>query len=293
MQVVNYRMADINICVRSALDIGIYDHAIPYITQDTNVDFMFDFVKIDDLEEYTIGAELLYYTSFFMVLKNREIELRAFHQQGNIYAVSYLEDKQGYCFYIDERLQQKINNGIMEFMFMNIEQIFLKFNTFVLHSSQIQVFQKGRKQGLAFTAPSGTGKSTQADLWKCEQGALVVNGDRSAIRKTDCGWKIYGIPMSGSSEIFYNEISDLKAVVVLRQAFENRIEKIEGRQAFQFLYSECSINYWNENYVNKMFQLLTELIEEIPIYLFCCTKEKDAVHYLYSELYGNEDEGQK
>ena len=48
----------------------------------------------------------------------------------------------------------------------------------ILHSS----FISRQGEGILFTAPSGTGKSTQADLWKRhEEGVTIINGDRSIL----------------------------------------------------------------------------------------------------------------
>ena len=51
----------------------------------------------------------------------------------------------------------------------------------ILHSSFIEVGGKA----VLFTAPSGTGKSTQAGLWRENRGAVVINGDRSVLRIID------------------------------------------------------------------------------------------------------------
>ena len=50
-----------------------------------------------------------------------------------------------------------------------------------LHSSYIIYHDKA----ILFTGPSGIGKTTQAELWRDYQGAEIINGDVTLIRKWD------------------------------------------------------------------------------------------------------------
>lgn len=70
----------------------------------------------------------------------------------------------------------------------------------VLHSSYI-ITQRG--EALLFSAPSGTGKSTQAELWRSYAGAKVINGDRALV-KAENGVTANGILFSGTSGISEN-----------------------------------------------------------------------------------------
>ena len=47
-------------------------------------------------------------------------------------------------------------------------------------------------KAIAFSGPSGVGKSTQAEIWKQCFQADILNGDRALLRKADQGWKAYG-----------------------------------------------------------------------------------------------------
>ena len=52
-----------------------------------------------------------------------------------------------------------------------------------------------QNKAILFSAPSGTGKSTQADLWqKYVRGVEIINGDRAIIGIEDNGVKAYGLP---------------------------------------------------------------------------------------------------
>ena len=61
-----------------------------------------------------------------------------------------------------------------------LPQLLLPFRALVFHASYV-----GCDGGaMLFTAPSGTGKSTQAELWRVHRGARVLNGDKAAVRST-------------------------------------------------------------------------------------------------------------
>ena len=75
------------------------------------------------------------------------------------------------------------------------EQLLLEHRAFQLHASVID----WQGQGILFSAPSGTGKSTQADLWQTHAGATILNGDRAVIRWLDSQYRVYGSPYAGSS----------------------------------------------------------------------------------------------
>ena len=68
-----------------------------------------------------------------------------------------------------------------------MELVFIINQGFQLHASVIN----WKDKGILFSAPSGTGKSTQADLWKKYEGAKVINGDRALIRKRKR--RVYGL----------------------------------------------------------------------------------------------------
>ena len=55
-------------------------------------------------------------------------------------------------------------------------------------------FIRWQGRGILFSAPSGTGKSTQANLWVQHQGAEVINGDRAALRQVGGRWQAFGLP---------------------------------------------------------------------------------------------------
>lgn len=211
-------------------------------------------------------------------------ETRAFYQKDNLYA--FLEEVDNNQYNLKIKRENYIHDGWQILNHSALESILIKFSAFILHSS----FIKHNDKGILFTAPSGTGKSTQANLWNKFKKAKIINGDRSLIQKYKDKWCGFGIPFSGSSEYCEHDMAELKAIIVLKQSPVNKIEKLDKSTAIKKLISETTINYWNSSFVNKVVDLINDLVEDVPVYEFACTKEEDAVEFLDSILWGDDNE---
>ena len=75
----------------------------------------------------------------------------------------------------------------------------------------------------------GIGKSTQADLWQRYEGAELLNGDRTVLRRIDGVWTAFGSPYAGSSNCFVNESRPVRAIVLLSQGSVCSLRRPRGR----------------------------------------------------------------
>ncbi|MGN1344088.1 MAG: hypothetical protein ACI4U3_05870, partial [Traorella sp.] len=153
-----------------------------------------------------------------------------------------------------------------------------------LHSAYITAHH----QAILFSAPSGTGKSTQASLWEKYRQANVINGDRSLLEIKNqqlyaCGW-----PICGSSEICHNERNKVNCIVFLSQAKENKIERLSYKDAFKKFLSEITINYHNPIFVNQAMDFIEKICQITPVYHLACDISENAVNCLYEKM--NEDQ---
>ncbi|MCD7765488.1 MAG: hypothetical protein LUH53_03090 [Lachnospiraceae bacterium] len=128
------------------------------------------------------------------------------------------------------------------------------------------------------------GKSTQAELWKEHMGSTVINGDRTIIAKEKNGWRAYGSPYAGSSRYFVQQDEPIRAIVLLEQADENRMEAVSASEAFAKLFLQVSLDHEDADLVNRLCDLLSELVAEIPIYRLYCTPDQRAVETLKTVL---------
>ena len=147
---------------------------------------------------------------------------------------------------------------------------------FLLHAAFIE--HGGR--AILFTAPSETGKSTQARLWCDHAGAELVNGDRAAVRIMDGEVFACGVPISGSSPVRRNVTLPLAAIVYLSQAPENSITRLRGVRAFRRVWEGCTVNIWDRTDVEKATKTVSEAVSRIPVYHLACTPDVRAVELL-------------
>lgn len=150
----------------------------------------------------------------------------------------------------------------------------------VLHASYIN--WKGR--GILFTAPSGTGKSTQAELWSRYARADIINGDRVLIQRRKSDWYAFGYPCCGSSQICRNLTLPLYAVIVLRQGMENRVQQLSVTQKVQSIAAAIEVYPWDVKEMNRAVDFAVSLAGEIPVICLTCRPEEESVrvleHYL-------------
>lgn len=160
------------------------------------------------------------------------------------------------------------------------EHLIAENGGFVFHSSFIEVEGKA----ILFTAPSGTGKSTQAALWEQYRSTEVINGDRSAVRVTDGGVVACGIPFAGSSNICKNKTLPLAAIVYLKQAPENHIRRLRGVESFCRIWEGCSVNTWDKADVAAVSDTVQQVISTVPVFELACTPDERAIIALEEAL---------
>lgn len=179
--------------------------------------------------------------------------------------------------------QESVPYGITHKLVMNCmeaEHLLIAAGGFLLHASCI------RRNGKAilFTAPSGTGKSTQADLWCKLRGAELINGDRAAIFPCEGNAQARGIPFCGSSGVTKNETMPIEAIIYLSQAPSTTITRLTGAKAFRRIWEGCSVNVWNKTDMERCSQSVLDTVSVIPVYHLACTPDETAVSALEEVL---------
>lgn len=150
-------------------------------------------------------------------------------------------------------------------------------DTILFHSSTISY----NNMGIAFSAKSGTGKSTQRKIWEKYSDAKVINDDKNFITLKDNKLYISPNPWCGKHFKENNINSTLNAVVFLYQNKINEFKEISKSKAFKLLLGQIlqpdndNIDKWN-NIVDKIL--------ELPIYLYGCNMESDAFKVLNERI---------
>ena len=162
-----------------------------------------------------------------------------------------------------------------------LERQMTRRDSMILHCAYI----KYRGTAILFSAPSETGKSTQAGLWEKYRGSETVNGDRALLRKIDGRWTACGWPVCGTSEICHPEDIPIHAVAMLRQGKENYVERLSPVQAFTQLYSQITVNQWNREFVQRTVELIEDFVEHVPVWQLTCDISENAVQCLEAALF--------
>ena len=157
----------------------------------------------------------------------------------------------------------------------------LKHNGLVLHSSCI----KYKNSGIAFSAPSGTGKSTHTGLWKkCfPDDVTILNDDSPAIRFDGLVPGLYGTPWSGKTDINTNLGAPLEAIVILEQNAENSIRKLSADEALFEILQEVTRPVFPE-FMNLTLSAVEKLLLQTPVYRLKCNISDEAVMTVKNEL---------
>lgn len=163
---------------------------------------------------------------------------------------------------------------------LEIEYHIAHHGGFLLHSS----FISWNGKAILFTAPSGTGKSTQAELWKKYRGAEIINGDRTAVMVSDGGIFAHGVPYCGTSGICGNAELPLAAIVYLTQSPKSSVQPLTGLRAFRRVWEGCSVHTWDREDMELCTNAVMEAIRQVPVLHLACTPDEDAVNVLDAYL---------
>lgn len=157
------------------------------------------------------------------------------------------------------------------------------YDILLFHASVIEV----DGEAYAFTAKSGTGKSTHASLWRkhFKDKGFMVNDDKPLLLFKDN--KIYacGTPWNGKHNISNDIISPLKAITLIYQDSENHIEKLSNdkkvNMAMEQIFRPPQIDK-----TIKTLNLIEKLLTNIPIYEMGCNICEEAVIIAYDKMKG-------
>ena len=162
---------------------------------------------------------------------------------------------------------------------VSLAQLLLPKSAFFMHASFIST----GGTAILFSAPSGTGKSTQADLWQRYRSAEIVNGDKAGILAEN-GIYACGVPFCGTSGICKNKDFPLGAIVLLSQAEVNSVRRLKGVEALQKLLQNVYLDLIAPDEHKMIINLLIKVLETVPVYSLSCTADENAVIALEKAL---------
>ena len=149
-----------------------------------------------------------------------------------------------------------------------------------LHCSTVD--DQGR--GILFLGPSGIGKTTQAERWAQYRGSSIINGDIGLVQRTDEGYVAWGTPWHGSSPYCLNASVSVKALVVLKQAPENRLRELTGFEKVSEVSGSVFYPTWLEDGMELCTDTLNHMLTDLPVYRLDNRADEEAVNLLAAEL---------
>lgn len=158
----------------------------------------------------------------------------------------------------------------------------VRFNGMMLHASAVEYEGKA----YLFSGPCGTGKSTHTGLWTSTfgDGVKLFNDDKPALRRVDDCWYAYGTPWSGKNHINVNVKVPLAGICFLKQAPENKIRRLNGKEALENIVAQTMKRRLSLEQMDFLLTNLDKLIREIPIFELENRPEPAAAHLSYETM---------
>ncbi len=161
-----------------------------------------------------------------------------------------------------------------------LAQLLLPKKAVLMHASYIDV----GGSAVLFSAPCGTGKSTQAELWRVHRNAEVINGDKAGIFFKDGKVFAGGLPFCGTSGICKKRNLPLKAIVILSQGKENSVKRLTGFEALQGVINNIYLDLLPPGERQMCIDFAIELLEKVNVFSLECTPDERAVEELEKVL---------
>ena len=182
----------------------------------------------------------------------------------------------------------KWSDGYLEALaiYRKICEMLLEENIILFHCSAIEVNGKA----YLFTAPSGTGKSTHTRLWREVFGDRVtmINDDKPLLSVSKNEIMIYGTPYAGKDGLQTNKSAPVEAIVILHQAQENSIKRLDQSASYPMLLNQT----YRRNDAPGMIKTmeLVGQLAKLPVYSLGCNISEDAVMTAYNTLVERKEE---
>lgn len=142
-----------------------------------------------------------------------------------------------------------------------------------------------QNKAIIFTGPSGIGKTTQAELWRDNQNALIVNGDASLLGKMGDQWWAFGTPIHGSSPYCENEKAPIAAIITLEQGEENVLTRMDDFSALSYCLPEFYRPKMDEKTEETFWDSVDSLFRSVPVYHLVCRPDREATEIVKKEIF--------
>ncbi|WP_417910130.1 hypothetical protein [Candidatus Electronema sp. PJ] len=154
-----------------------------------------------------------------------------------------------------------------------LQHSFINHQGLIIHAAGGSIYGKG----IAFAAPSQTGKSTLSRLFLLSPQNRLFSEDRLIIRSVNTTWQVWGTPWLGSGTIACNEHAPLSALVFLSQANETKVTRLSPSVGLRRLLQVVSIPWYSPEWTHKGLAVCESLIQTIPMFELAFRPDQTAV----------------
>ena len=209
----------------------------------------------------------------------------------NVTKQALIEERESLISYMTQYTQAdalSISEAALEeqWLYHQIGERIPEYGALLFHGSAVAV----EGEAYIFTAPSGTGKSTHAHIWRKIFGdrAVMINDDKPLLKFADNTVMVCGSPWRGKHRIGTNAVAPLKGICLLTRDICNSIVSITGKEAFPELLKQC---YRPKDFrrTAQTLTLLGQLTQNVPIYRLRCNMTPEAAKVAYTGMNGGID----
>lgn len=177
-------------------------------------------------------------------------------------------------------------NSILTAYLRKLVECFVNFDILLLHASLIDVCGVG----VAFLAPSGTGKTTHTLLWKKLLGekVTVINGDKPFVRflenqKFPIG---YGTPWKGKERLGNTSKIPIEHLCFIERAESNSCERLEAKDVIELFFKQLNIQRNSAQSVSKGLKFSDNFLKQVAVWKIKCNMDIEAAEVAYNTILG-------
>jgi hypothetical protein len=249
------------------------------ISDDEVVDYKIQTTLLDFIEQ-PIGDVLTTMNSY--VIKNKD-ETIIYALNNNREVKELIRHKNDYhevYIYMNQNLV--FNPSEVEYILIGLMflEIATKNKLIPIHASAIIY----NDDGILFSAPSKTGKSTHAKMWVDYLGATLINDDKPLIKIEDDQIFVYGSPFSGKGKQNSNQKALLKSIIFLKQGLTNQVYDLSKIEIIENLMRNI-LRPTENQIIDDTFSDIEVLMNKIKFYMIDASMEIDSALNIKNTLY--------
>lgn len=166
-------------------------------------------------------------------------------------------------------------------VYRKLVEALLSDNILLFHASAVAVDGKG----YLFAAPSGTGKSTHARLWRdlLRDRVTMVNDDKPLLHITKTGVEVCGTPWCGKHGLQTPIHVPVSGILLLHQAAENRIAPITAHDALPMLLRQVYRPAEQQAMVQTL-KLVEQMCDHVRLWSMGCRPDPAAAKLAFETM---------